>query len=971
MKRLFKLLTLAFPILGVALSLIHYSPNFKPAFASATDNVTYGTNAANSGYLSGSEVNSFFSSSRHFSNEYGTFYTGNDDFANVIQANITSSTTIKVEAPFIVPMIMDSMKPYPKVYRYISYEEGGAFNEDIWTEVDTHTDYQLHVNKNSPTLKGKTLGSSELVNIPFTLEPTQVEGNNYAVQNLVFRTTANLYNYEYIEADLHSVSYVTLVDQYDYLPRFNNCDVPLSGDDVKFTFSPSSQGVITGTNVTSLTDAGIWYEGPHESGSRRSYKNKSTIVEYLKDRLINDIIISVYNNITYSSETHFTFSPSETYINSLGNNQVFSSVDPYNESLFTHGGTYDIWIAPIFASSTLDTELIHNISKLVAIPKDNTALLHEIVDAQVEKLVKECSVFDDVHPATPYSSAESVLFNDYQFLKNGTVTNSKVATYKHYSPSSSGVSSYTASASETVNLSSPQSLYTFQYKNINGSYTEYKNTFSANALTSAQWLNQASATGTTTFTNVWNSFFNSGLSANQYVTNSEETSNIVTFKSKDKLFIRVTKDEEDPEILTASSTYGLSTTGYSTLESHQDPIYNFSNPGEYVIELINRSDNSKITKYLSIYDESEIYISQNANNAELNLGINNPTGTSLLDLKIYHSTTKTAYPTSQSKLVEIEPLTPSEIVADNFLLQSKDASDTTISTSTKNYKFATKGCYYVLVTVLNETKAFYVYYNYIPPEPDEIHIDITDQVLDVGEEVNYTITYNCTSGEEPVTKLNYNYETSNSRVSVDKSTSKIVAVSPGVVSVTFTLENELDSVTVNFTVKEPPVPATYTTEPTGKEDLTYTGQAQVLVNPGSSSQGTVVYRIGATGDFSSSLPVGTEAGTYTVQYKILGDSSHLDSDIKTFNVTIAEPEPPEPTPTPEPPTPDPGSSESPSSETPSSESSSSSEVTPTPEDTANSNATAVIIIIAAVGVAIAGTLIFVIIRARRTGRMKK
>ena len=92
--------------------------------------------------------------------------------------------------------------------------------------------------------------------------------------------------------------------------------------------------------------------------------------------------------------------------------------------------------------------------------------------------------------------------------------------------------------------------------------------------------------------------------------------------------------------------------------------------------------------------------------------------------------------------------------------------------------------------------------------------------------------------------------------------------------------------------------ATYTQEPTAKTNLTYTGEAQALVNAGASEEGTVVYRLGDSGEFSTSIPTGTDVGTYTVQYKILGDDSHIDSEIKSVEVDIANKPAPGPTPDP-------------------------------------------------------------------------
>ncbi len=94
-------------------------------------------------------------------------------------------------------------------------------------------------------------------------------------------------------------------------------------------------------------------------------------------------------------------------------------------------------------------------------------------------------------------------------------------------------------------------------------------------------------------------------------------------------------------------------------------------------------------------------------------------------------------------------------------------------------------------------------------------------------------------------------------------------------------------------------PATYVTEPTPISGLVYTGKPQALINGGSSNEGTVVYRLGDSGEFSTIIPTATDVGTYTVQYKILGDESHSDSSVKSISVTIADaPVPPTPTPTP-------------------------------------------------------------------------
>ena len=88
-------------------------------------------------------------------------------------------------------------------------------------------------------------------------------------------------------------------------------------------------------------------------------------------------------------------------------------------------------------------------------------------------------------------------------------------------------------------------------------------------------------------------------------------------------------------------------------------------------------------------------------------------------------------------------------------------------------------------------------------------------------------------------------------------------------------------------------PAKVTTAPAAK-DLTENGSAQELVTAGTAEGGTMQYALGtaaeATGSYSTSIPTGTEAGTYYVWYKAVGDDNHSDSTPVCVTVTIAAPE---------------------------------------------------------------------------------
>ena len=76
------------------------------------------------------------------------------------------------------------------------------------------------------------------------------------------------------------------------------------------------------------------------------------------------------------------------------------------------------------------------------------------------------------------------------------------------------------------------------------------------------------------------------------------------------------------------------------------------------------------------------------------------------------------------------------------------------------------------------------------------------------------------------------------------------------------------------------------TPPTAK-NLTYTGEAQALVNEGSSMTGTIKYKPG-DGDYSAELPVATDAGEYIVHYMVEGDENHNDVDEASIKVSIAK-----------------------------------------------------------------------------------
>ena len=87
-----------------------------------------------------------------------------------------------------------------------------------------------------------------------------------------------------------------------------------------------------------------------------------------------------------------------------------------------------------------------------------------------------------------------------------------------------------------------------------------------------------------------------------------------------------------------------------------------------------------------------------------------------------------------------------------------------------------------------------------------------------------------------------------------------------------------------FTIQKADI--TLTTAPAAVSGLVYSGEAQTLITAGVASFGTVVYSLDGT-TFAEALPQATEAGTYTVYYKVEGDDNHNAFAPETLSVTIA------------------------------------------------------------------------------------
>ena len=78
------------------------------------------------------------------------------------------------------------------------------------------------------------------------------------------------------------------------------------------------------------------------------------------------------------------------------------------------------------------------------------------------------------------------------------------------------------------------------------------------------------------------------------------------------------------------------------------------------------------------------------------------------------------------------------------------------------------------------------------------------------------------------------------------------------------------------------------TAPTAKMGLEYTGASLALVEPGSVTAGTMMYRIGGEGGWSESVPTAVNAGKYTVQYTVTVDENYKKPQDGEVEIVIAK-----------------------------------------------------------------------------------
>ena len=134
------------------------------------------------------------------------------------------------------------------------------------------------------------------------------------------------------------------------------------------------------------------------------------------------------------------------------------------------------------------------------------------------------------------------------------------------------------------------------------------------------------------------------------------------------------------------------------------------------------------------------------------------------------------------------------------------------------------------------------------------------------------------------------YSSGNTNVAtVNASSGQVTIKAAGTAVITATVQDNeyytYPTKTATYTLTVNKAASSVSKAPTAKS-LTYNGSAQALVNAGTPSGGTMQYKLSTSSTWSTSIPTATNAGSYTVNYKVVGDANHNDNSGGSVAVTI-------------------------------------------------------------------------------------
>lgn len=154
-----------------------------------------------------------------------------------------------------------------------------------------------------------------------------------------------------------------------------------------------------------------------------------------------------------------------------------------------------------------------------------------------------------------------------------------------------------------------------------------------------------------------------------------------------------------------------------------------------------------------------------------------------------------------------------------------------------------------------------------------------------------------TSSSVTIGNNTYNFSTNEFYLAVPSGSDNIeITANDGTFNYTKTASNSFTNGNFyNANVAMTKIKLTATTTAPTANTLTFNGNqsnvagsAQELITEGTTNGGEWQYKLGADGEYSTAIPTATNAGEYTVYYKLVGGDDYEDIEEQSFTVSIAK-----------------------------------------------------------------------------------
>ena len=213
-----------------------------------------------------------------------------------------------------------------------------------------------------------------------------------------------------------------------------------------------------------------------------------------------------------------------------------------------------------------------------------------------------------------------------------------------------------------------------------------------------------------------------------------------------------------------------------------------------------------------------------------------------------------------------------------------------------NYKLGENGTWSETIPTATDAGDYKVYYKVVGDgsHSDTAETEISVTIAQATNEITGISIAGWTYGEtanEPTATAKFGTATFTYATSENGTYSETVPIDAGDYWVKATVAETKNYAGATQTLKFTIAKADSTVKTAAAEkELTYNGAAQELVNAATTDDGTIEYKLGKDGAWSANIPTATNAGSYKVYYRIVGDSNHnnFENEILSVNVTISK-----------------------------------------------------------------------------------